>query len=50
MAAEPHEVVFVDNVQANIDAARELGISAVLHVDNSTTMAAVEALLSTGPE
>ena len=48
MAAAPRDVVFVDNLQANIDAARQLGITGVLHVDNASTTAAITALLSRG--
>lgn len=37
--------VFVDDMQPNIDAAAELGMSTVLHVDHATTAVAVAELL-----
>ena len=45
---EPHEVAFLDDVQANVDAARAAGWHAVLHVDTPTSIRALEALIGTG--
>jgi len=42
---QPTEMIFVDNVEANISAARELGIHAILFKDNAQAIADIEALL-----
>ena len=42
---QPEEVVFVDDVQANIDAARKLGIHAVLCKETNQAIADVKAVL-----
>lgn len=41
----PHECVFVDDIRANIRAARELGMLAVHHTSPDTTAAELEAAL-----
>ena len=46
MGARPGEVVFVDNAERAVSGARACGITSVLHVDNATTIAAVERALA----
>jgi HAD superfamily hydrolase (TIGR01509 family) len=46
MDARPGEVVFVDNAERAVAGARACGITSVLHVDNATTVAAVERALA----
>ena len=46
MGARPDEVFFVDNSQAAVTGARACGIQAVLHVDNTTTLTALEKALA----
>ena len=49
LGVEPQEVVFLDDVQANVDAALAVGMAAVLHPSADATpdtIAAVEAILS----
>jgi putative hydrolase of the HAD superfamily len=41
----PDETVFIDDVPANIEAARGLGMTAILHRDNEATIAALEEML-----
>ena len=41
MGAAPGEVLFIDNVLRNIEAARRLGLRAHLHIDTDTTIAAL---------
>lgn len=45
IGAEPGATVFVDDMQANIDAAAALGMATVLHVDAETTATALAELL-----
>ncbi|WP_248961747.1 HAD family hydrolase, partial [Sphaerisporangium perillae] len=42
----PQECVFIDDIEANIEAARALGLIGLHHRDADTTIAAVEALCS----
>jgi putative hydrolase of the HAD superfamily len=46
MGTRPGEVVFVDNAERAVAGARACGITSVLHVDNATTIAAVESTLT----
>ena len=39
------DCVFVDDLEVNVDAARDLGFAVVHHVDTDTTIAALDALL-----
>lgn len=45
LGVEPHEVLFLDDVEANVDAARRAGWHAVLHRDTATSIAAMERVL-----
>ncbi|GAA2067261.1 HAD-IA family hydrolase [Leifsonia soli] len=45
MDASPNDVLFIDNVGENTDAAAELGVRAHLHVDTKTTIRAIELFL-----
>jgi putative hydrolase of the HAD superfamily len=45
LGVEAADVVFVDDMQANIDAADAMGMATVLHVDHATTATALEELL-----
>jgi epoxide hydrolase-like predicted phosphatase len=42
----PSELVFLDDVPENVDAARDLGIHALLHEDTAESIKAVNALLA----
>lgn len=46
LEVEPQEVVFLDDVQANVDAARAAGWHAVLHVDTPTSIRELEAIIA----
>lgn len=46
LGVEPDAIVFVDDRQENVQAARAAGMHAVLHSTSTTTIAAVEALLA----
>jgi putative hydrolase of the HAD superfamily len=46
LAVQPAEVVFVDDAPANVEAARELGWTAVHHRDTEQTIAEVSRLLA----
>jgi FMN phosphatase YigB (HAD superfamily) len=46
LGVEPHEVLFLDDVAANVDAARRAGWHAVLHRDTATSIAAMERILA----
>ena len=41
MGARPHEVLFIDDVAENVEAARRLGLHAHLHEDTSGTLAVI---------
>lgn len=47
LGVEPSEVVFVDNLPANVATAREVGMAAVLHQRTADTIEAVDHLLKT---
>jgi len=42
---EAHECVFIDDIEANVLAARRLGIAGIHHVDPGTTLAELERML-----
>lgn len=46
MGAQPGEVLFIDDHQVSVDGAEAVGMRAVRHVDNATTIAAIEAFLA----
>jgi len=46
LGVEPHEVLFLDDVEANVDAARRTGWHAVLHRDTATSIAAMERIIA----
>lgn len=46
MEARPGDVLFVDDHQVSVDGAAAVGIRAVRHRDNSTTVAAIEEFLA----
>lgn len=46
--AAPTELIFIDDWQPNIDAARRLGIHGIRHVTAAETIAAIDALIATG--
>jgi len=46
LGVEPHEVLFLDDVEANVQAARSSGWHAVLHVDTATSIAAMERIIA----
>jgi putative hydrolase of the HAD superfamily len=46
MDARPDEVVFVDNAPTAVTGAQACGIRSILHVDNATTIAALEKALA----
>jgi HAD superfamily hydrolase (TIGR01509 family) len=45
LGVQPHEIVFLDDVVANVEAARRAGWHAVLHVDTATTIVEIEAVI-----
>ncbi|MFF1538529.1 HAD family hydrolase [Microbacterium sp. NPDC058269] len=45
MGAEPDDVLFIDDHQVSVDGAEAVGIRAVRHLDNATTIAAIEEFL-----
>ncbi len=47
LSVQPTEVVFLDDVEVNVAAARELGIHAILFKDTTQAMADVQAVLMT---
>lgn len=49
LGVEPGEVVFVDDVAANVRAAADSGMQAVLHEQTQDTIAAVEQLMRRDP-
>lgn len=46
MNTKPDMVLFIDNRIENVESARAIGMTAVLHVDNPTTIAAINGWLS----
>ncbi len=46
LGVAPEELVFLDNRLPNVDAARGLGIHALLHVSTPESIAAIRMLLS----
>ena len=46
LGVEAHEVVFLDDVVANVEAARGAGWHAVLHVDTPTSIRQLEAVIA----
>ncbi len=46
LGVEAHEVLFLDDVEANVDAARRAGWHAVLHRDTATSIAEMERVLA----
>lgn len=48
LGVSPHEAVFVDDVEGNITAARELGFATVHHSEPGLTRAALTELLASG--
>jgi epoxide hydrolase-like predicted phosphatase len=47
LGVAPDELIFVDDKQANVDAAGRLGIHGLLHTNTAETISAIEALLAT---
>jgi putative hydrolase of the HAD superfamily len=45
LGAEPGELIFIDNVPANVDAATALGIHAIQHRSTPVTIAAINSLI-----
>jgi epoxide hydrolase-like predicted phosphatase len=45
LGVQPHEIVFLDDVVANVEAARRAGWHAVLHVDTATSIVEIEAVI-----
>ncbi len=45
LEVEPHEVLFLDDLEANVVAARAAGWHAVLHVDTATSIAEMERII-----
>ena len=45
LGVAPREIVFLDDVVTNIDAARRAGWHAVLHVDTATSIRDLEAVI-----
>lgn len=46
LGVEPGEVLFLDDVEANVDAARAFGWHAVLHVDTATSIREMEEIIA----
>lgn len=46
LGVEPHEVLFLDDVEANVDAARRARWHAVVHRDTTSSIAAMERVLA----
>lgn len=46
LGVEPAEVLFLDDVEANVDAARAFGWHAVLHVDTATSIGKMEGIIA----
>ena len=50
LGVEPGEVLFLDDVEANVEAARACGWHAVLHVDTATSIGEMERIIATEAE
>jgi putative hydrolase of the HAD superfamily len=51
LGVQPHEVLFLDDVEVNVEAARAAGWHAVLHVDTATSIREMERIIgSAGQE
>ena len=48
LGVEAHEVVFLDDVEANVEAARAFGWHAVLHVDTATSIREMGRIIAAG--
>ena len=46
LGVAPHEIVFLDDVVTNVEAARQAGWHAVLHVDTATSIRDLEAVIA----
>ena len=46
MGVEPEEAVFLDDLSANVEAARQLGMKAVQFLDTSQALSEIRALLA----
>jgi len=46
LGVQPHEMVFLDDVEPNVNGAREFGIQAVLFKDNAQAITDINALLN----
>ena len=46
LGVAPHEVVFLDDVEANVHAARAFGWHAVLHTETATSISQLERIIS----
>lgn len=46
MGADPADVFFIDDRRQQIDGAARMGIRGIVHVDNATTIAAIEDFLT----
>lgn len=46
LGVDPSEVLFLDDVEANVVAARGIGWHAVLHTDTATSIATMEAIIT----
>ena len=46
LGVAPYEVLFLDDVSANVEAARHAGWHGVLHVDTTTSIPALEAVIA----
>ena len=46
LGVAPYEVLFLDDVSANVEAAREAGWHGVLHVDTATSIRELEAVIA----
>ncbi|MDR7253909.1 putative hydrolase of the HAD superfamily [Nocardioides sp. BE266] len=46
LGVEPHEVLFLDNAEVNVEGARAVGWHAVLHLDTATSIAEMERIIA----
>jgi epoxide hydrolase-like predicted phosphatase len=49
LACQPHEIVFLDDVERNVAAAAAFGIHAIVYRDNAQAIAAIQARLTPHP-